>query len=212
MQDFHGPKSILRDERGVTAVVVTVVLLLLVGFTALAIDIGHLCVARAELQNAADAGALAGARFLYNDDATVNTGANDIAEAAATANQSEGVPVEVNGEDVQRGHWCFATSTFTENEQATELPDLWGKTNEELDLDTNFVNALKVVTRREGTPVASFFATVFGIQSFQVSAEAIAYRGFAGNIEDGDVDQDDFAIFQVCMSGAGIPADPDCGS
>ena len=174
MQDFLGAKSILRDERGVTAIVVAIVLLLLVGFSALAIDIGHLCVARAELQNAADAGALAGARFLYNDDATVNTGANDIATTAATDNQSVGEPVEVNGEDVLRGHWCFATSEFTENEEATELPDLWGVSNEDLDLDMNFVNAVKVVTRRQGTPVASFFATVFGIQSFQVSAQAIA--------------------------------------
>ena len=189
MQDFPGAKLKLRDERGVTAIVVAIVLLLLVGFSALAIDIGHLCVARAELQNAADAGALAGARFLYNDDTTVNAGANDIATTAATDNKSEGVPVELNGEDVQRGHWCLATSTFTQNEEATELPDLWNMTPEQIDNDTDFVNAVRVVTRRQGTPVASFFATVFGIQSFLVSAEAIAYRGFPGDVESGDLDQ-----------------------
>jgi len=189
MQGFLPVRSMLKDERGVTAIVVALALLLLIGFAALAIDVGHLCVARAELQNAADAGALAGARFLYNDDATVNTGANGIAIAAATGNQSEGVPVEVTGGDVQRGHWCFATSTFTQNEEATELPDFWGMTPDQIDNDTNFINAVRVVTRRQGTPVASFFATVFGIQSFQVSAEAIAYLGFTGDLDSGDVDQ-----------------------
>jgi len=74
-------------------------------------------VVRNELQNAADAGALAGARFLYNDEGTaVNTGANAIAWNAAKANQAlaitGAVSVDVNwpggnAGDVQRGHWSL---------------------------------------------------------------------------------------------------------
>ncbi|MGD8530160.1 MAG: TadG family pilus assembly protein, partial [Syntrophobacterales bacterium] len=192
-------RSMPKDEQGVTAIVVALVMFVLLGFAAMAIDIGHLFVARNELQNAADAAALAGARFLYNDDGTaVNTGANQIAYDAATANRSETgsgleVAVEVdwtggNAGDVQRGHWSFATGTFTPN-ASTAPVDLWNVSNEELDADLNFINAVRVVTRRAGTPVVSFFATIFGHQDFQISADAVAYIGFAGTLLPHDVDQ-----------------------
>ena len=49
-----------RDERGAVALIVTVFLAVMFGFAALVIDLGVLFVVRGELQNAADAGALAG--------------------------------------------------------------------------------------------------------------------------------------------------------
>lgn len=52
-------------QRGSVAVITAVSLVSLLGFAALAIDIGNLLVARNELQNAADAAALAGAPCLY---------------------------------------------------------------------------------------------------------------------------------------------------
>jgi Flp pilus assembly protein TadG len=187
-------KTILKNESGVSAIIVAIVLVLLVCCAALAIDVGHLYVAKAELQNAADAGALAGARFLYNDDGTeVNTEANQIAYDAAKANRSEKVSVDVNWEggntgDVERGHWCFATSTFTANDSTTAV-DLWNVSSEELDNNPDFINAVRVVARRETTPVASFFATIFGHQGFLLSADAVAYIGFAGTLLPFDVEQ-----------------------
>ncbi len=96
-----------------------------------------------ELHNAADAGALTGARFLYNDDGTsVNAGANQIALDAAFANLSEQVPVEVNWPggntgDVQRGHWRFSDKACTPN--ASLLPvDLWNVSSDELDANLEF--------------------------------------------------------------------------
>jgi Flp pilus assembly protein TadG len=188
-----------NDERGVAAIVVALVMLMLLGFAALAIDIGHLFAVRNELQNGADAGALAGARFLYNDDGTaVNTGVNQIAYDAATANHSETgsgseVAVEVdwtggNAGDVQRGHWSFATRTFTPN-ASTAPVDLWNVSAEELDANLNFINAVRVATRRAGTPAVSFFAKLFGHQDFQLSTDAVAYIGFAGTLLPHDVDQ-----------------------
>ncbi len=199
MKLFFQVESILKDEQGVSATVVALLIFVLLGFAALAIDIGHLFAVRNELQNGADAGALAGARFLYNDDGTVvNTGANQIAYDAATANRSETgsgseVAVEVNwtggnGGDVQRGHWSFATSTFTPNDSTAPV-DLWDVSAEELDANLNFINAVRVVTRRAGTPVVSFFARIFGRQDFQLSTDAVAYIGFEGSMEPGGVDQ-----------------------
>ncbi len=183
----------LRSQQGATAIIVGLMMVVFIGFAALAVDIGHLYVVRNELQNAADAGALAGARFLYNDDGTVNTGANQIAYNATTANKSEKVAVDVhwtggNDGDVQRGHWCFATRTFTPNDSLVPV-DLWNVSDEDLDANPNFINAVRVVSRRDTTPAASFFARIFGHANFYLSAEAVAYIGFAGNLAPYEVDE-----------------------
>ena len=212
--------SIYNSERGVTAILVAILLVVFIGFAALALDLSHIFVAQNELHNAADAGALAGARFLYNDDGTlVNEGANQIAFKAAVANFSEKVPVEMlaygvvyakdgdvypvqqvgddeNDLDVVRGHWSFGLSDelprgFTAN-ASLEPADLWGVSDEDLDKNTNFINAVQVTTRRttlsKGTPITSFFARIFGYENFQRTTTAVAYIGFAGTLEPGDAD------------------------
>jgi Flp pilus assembly protein TadG/uncharacterized Zn-binding protein involved in type VI secretion len=186
----------LENKRGVTIIVVALLIIVFLAFAALAVDIFHIVVVRNELRNAADAGSLAGVRFLYNDNGTeINEGANQIAYDAAIANKSEKVPVEVNwssggniGTDVERGHWSFSTSTFTPNDSLLPV-DLWDKTTAELDQDTNFINAVRVKTKRESTPAASFFAKILGYENFLLSSEAVAYIGFAGELRPKDVDQ-----------------------
>jgi len=54
----------LFNNKGVTAVVVALLMIVFLGIAALAVDIGYLKVSRSELQRAADAAALAGARML----------------------------------------------------------------------------------------------------------------------------------------------------
>jgi Flp pilus assembly protein TadG len=210
----------LRDQRGVTIILVAILMFVFLGIAALAIDLSSLYVTRNELQNAADAGALAGARFLYDEyGISVNEGANQIAYNVATSNNAISIagviPVDVNWSpgqnedsnvDVQRGHWFFATRTFTANDSLAAV-SLWGVTTAELDADPDFINAVRVVARRDATPVASFFARVFGHDSFQLSAEAVAYIGFAGTLEPGDVD----APIAICsQSLTGDTAAEDC--
>jgi hypothetical protein len=96
-----------KDERGAVAIIVSLFLLFAgIGFAAFAIDLGYLHVAKNELQNAADAGALAGARALYySDGSQVNDdgedpywaprSANEVAYDAATANEAAKEAVEV---------------------------------------------------------------------------------------------------------------------
>ena len=184
----------IKEERGVTFVVVALLMIILVGVAALAIDTGHLYMVKSELQNAAEAGCLAGGRFLYHHDGTVvNEDVNQVAYNAAIVNRSEGSPVEVqwsggNTGDVERGHWCFATRVFTPNESAQPV-NLWDVSPEELDANPNFINAMRVKTRRQDTPVASYFAKIFGYENFSLLAEAIAYIGFAGTLAPGEADQ-----------------------
>src|SRR5512143_581287 len=118
--------SITAGQSGGVLVMTALLLFAIIGFTALAIDVGHLVVVQNEIRNAADAGALAGAGMLYtlNADDTIvgiNTGANDVASAATSANMSDAAAAEVI--TVERGHWCFScgggTGVFTPNATTT---------------------------------------------------------------------------------------------
>jgi len=183
------------NDRGVTIPLVAILMVVLVMFVALAVDLGHLYVARNELQNAADAGALAGAHDLYlsGNVTLVNDGANQVAYEAAVANMSQNLAVEVNWTegndgDVQRGHWSFATETFTPNNSLVPV-NLVGVSTEDLDNDPDFINAVQVTVRRQTTPVESFFAGIFGIDEFVMSARATGYIGFAGTLQPGEIEQ-----------------------
>jgi len=185
-----------KNQHGVTMIYVAICIFMILALTALAVDIGHLVVTKNELQNAADAGALAGARYLYNDDGTVvNTGSNAIAIAATTTNKGDNtVVIDVAPNDVQRGHWSFTTKTFMPN-NSTAPVDLWNVSWETLDANTDFINAIRVTAwRRKGqTPgsdeIDSWFARIFNFESFVQSATAVAYIGFAGSLRPTDADQ-----------------------
>ena len=194
MGNLSGSFRIIKNRQGIVAVIIATATVVFVSLAAFAIDLGHLFVVRNELQNAADAGALAGARFLYDNNGTaVNAAANITAYNAAIANRSEQVPVEIkwsggNDGDIQRGHWSFATRTFTPNDSLLPV-SLWNTSAEELDQNPNFINAVRVKTRREDRPAASFLAGIFGIKNFVLSSEAIGYIGFAGTLAPFEVDQ-----------------------
>jgi hypothetical protein len=68
----------IKKERGVVAILVTLSMVVLIGFVGLALDLGKLFVAKTELQNSADACALAAARELTS----ANTNQLMLAEAA----------------------------------------------------------------------------------------------------------------------------------
>lgn len=57
-------RHILKEERGVSMMLVAICMVVLLGMAALAIDVGMLYAAKAQAQNAADSGALAGAGAL----------------------------------------------------------------------------------------------------------------------------------------------------
>jgi Flp pilus assembly protein TadG len=206
--------SNFNNQQGVVAVIVAVCLVMLLGFIALSIDTSHLVVARNELQNAADAGALAGAGELYTDDGqSVNTNANQIGFDTAVANISDQVAVEVNWAsgnvgDVQRGHWSFGLGSlprgFTPNDSTAPVA-LWGVTTVELDENPNFINAVQVRSRRQNIPIASWFARIFGHDSFEGFAEAVAYIGFAGTLKDATAD----APIAICLQAILKCTDPD---
>lgn len=183
--------SILGNKKGAVAVFVAVTVVMLIMFTALAIDVGHLYGVKNELHNAADAGALAGAHELFDNSGNLTTDTAKTEALRVTQLNRTGDELVV-AKTVETGHWSFQTKTFTVNENTTQA-DWMERSFTDLDTDINFINAVRVVSERGDTP--SFFARIFGFNFFTVNAEAVAYIGFAGSIEPHDVDQP-FAICQ----------------
>jgi hypothetical protein len=78
-------------ERGAVGVLVAVMMLVLIGVGAIAVDVGQVYAERAELQNAADAGALAGAQICSETTGCTQSDANAVAARLANQNSKDGV-------------------------------------------------------------------------------------------------------------------------
>jgi len=193
-------KKGVSNQKGAVAVLVGIAIFSLVAFSALAIDLGHLYVVKNELQNAADAGALAAADVLILNTGTednpvlvINTNANEVGANTAMANKSEKLAVEVtantdNSGDVQRGHWNPVTKEFNPS-ASTDVVNIALFTTAELNANSDYINAVKLTAKRKDTPATSFFARIFGYKNFGLDASAVAYIGFAGTLEPLTADQ-----------------------
>ncbi len=63
----------MQCQRGAVAIIVAICLVLLVSMLGLVLDLGHLYVTRAELQNAADSSSLSGAKELNGKATGINS-------------------------------------------------------------------------------------------------------------------------------------------
>jgi hypothetical protein len=152
-----------RRARGATLVWVAMIIVVLVGFVALATDWGYAYYTTQKLQNAADAAALAGAQRVWESHGWARTAAREYSaynEAGGTA-----VLLDPNNDndiegDIVVGFYDTETRTFTPNE------------------DQTVANAVRVdAKRREGSvngPLGLAWGGLFGINSTQFSRWAIA--------------------------------------
>jgi hypothetical protein len=156
----------LRDESGAVAVLAAIMLSLLLGCVALAVDLGHLYVVKQELQNAADAGAMGGSRALipyaWVTSPTPNwTNAQTTARQTVTANKADGTLL--TDCQIQVGYWNLSTKEL----QSTAIVPT------SLDVPAVKVTVAKI-SGQNGGPVQLFFARVFGKSLADVSAQAMA--------------------------------------
>ncbi len=172
--------GLLRRDDAVVAVVVAAFLATLVGLAGAAVDVGIWYATRAELQNAADAAALAAANTLITNNSNgvavaQPSAALITAKNYALANVAHGKGVIMLDSDFVAGFWDTATATITA--QTGTDP-------------ANF-NAVRVILRRDGVanqPVATVFARIFGLNSVNVRVSSVAYVGYAGSTTPGQVD------------------------
>ena len=157
----------LRNRQGgAVAVMVGISMGLLVGFLALVIDLGHLYVAKTELQNAADAAALSGAKQLNGtllgvNDTTTNNGAVQWAIAAAVKNNYDfsSKSVDITIADIWVGNCPDDGCMVAASSIATDA-DATGKT------------FLKVHTRNRN--LVAWFAPIWNILNISTYGSAVA--------------------------------------
>ena len=149
-------------RRGAILVLVAACIVVLTGMVALAIDVGIAAVTRSQCQNAADAGAMAGARTFNGDDTTTNNLANAApnAIAAATANQVLSTDITSSQVTVQVGSYSY-DSTLSPPRFVSMIPKA-----------TNDPYTLARVTVNATVPTA--FGRVFGLNAFNPTAVATA--------------------------------------
>lgn len=179
MKKWVGRILRLKSERGSVTVIVGISLTMFIGFAALAVDIGYLMVTRNELQNVADASALAGTGWLGNNydgmtfqqqqdfvvDREIIVG---VVNGVALQNRAGGANISINDADVVIGYWDPADNTLTERDTGP--------------------NAVRVTARRDGGangPITTFFAGVLGNDTAGVSAFATAALSALGEAELG---------------------------
>jgi Flp pilus assembly protein TadG len=171
--------TIIGNKKGFAIVWIALCILVLIGIVGLVVDLGHLYLVRGELQNAADASALAGAGSLYKDPLNPTaTPALDFtrAQAAATGfiskNKSDGSPLSVG--DVLTGYWDSTSKTIVATQTTPPLP-----------------GAVRVTINRSGGnnggAVPVLFARVLpgGSSTAPVTATSTAVSGYVGAVPGG---------------------------
>ncbi len=187
-----------RQDRAGVAAVAAVLLTSLVALTGAAVDIGMMAAVRSELQNAADAAALAGAGTLITWGADNTASAQPetaLAEAQAMAyqNTSQGINLQLAVEDITLGLW-------SEDDHAFD-PDHIGASS-----DPNNLSACRVIIRRNltiNTPVPTIFLGILGIDTVDISAMSTGHLGWAGSVQGGQVDLP-IAVKQDALTGGGL--------
>jgi hypothetical protein len=131
----------------------------LLGFVALAVDIGMVAAAKTQAQNAADVGAMTGARYIDGTPSSNMSTAIAKGTSAATANYILNQPVAASSVTMAPGylHYDPSSATFAPVVGPPTAPDNYN---------------LMQCTVSQGSPSA--FARIFGVSSLNVTATAIA--------------------------------------
>jgi Flp pilus assembly protein TadG len=191
-----------RQDRAGVATIIAVMLSALLAMIAAGVDLGLLYTTKAELQNAADAAALAGAATLITWDASNHVSAQSdtalaTAQQVALANQAGGVSLELLEQDVTMGLWAASAAQFD--------PEHIGPSS-----NPDYLSACRVVLRRDSLangPVGTLFAGVVGLTQVPITATATAHLGYAGDVPAGTVDLP-IAIKDTALQGG---SGPNCG-
>jgi Flp pilus assembly protein TadG len=159
-------KSFLRDDSGSIGIITAFALVVVLGVAALVIDVGHLMVVKNELQNAADACAMAGAQKLvpYVSAAPPTpdwSSAQTAASGAISLNKSDAATL--TNCQVQVGYWNLISKQLLST----------GITPTFFDSPAVTVRIFRSAENNAG-PVSMFFAKFLGKDLVDVSAQSTA--------------------------------------
>jgi len=166
MTNQHMNNKRQRDH-GVSLLIIAASMIFILGMAGLGIDLASLYVARSQAQRAADAAALAGAYYLANNSCTAGTGdispncqASAIAQAEAIGNTNLIAGVSPNIGELTSDVTFISTSASDPQIQVIAARDT-----------------------AHGNPMPTFFIKIFGIETANVAAKAVAeaYNAAGGN-------------------------------
>ena len=185
-------RKIMSEQKGAVAIMVAVSFIILLGMAAFVIDFGYGWATTNELQNAADAGALAGVRALGKfycpetdpaepclskadqDDTTiaeVETAIKATVKDVVNQNKAANSSLLIDDGDIEIGTWDSEMKIFTPN--ATPP------------------GAIRVRTRRDSTtngPINTFLGGIFGVTSLSLSKPATAALTGLSEVKPGEID------------------------
>ena len=168
----------IKDNRGATVIMVALSLVIIVGVATFAVDIGYLMIVRNQLQNAADAAALAGASSLIPPGSSELDWAQAETQAASAIGLNKSDGVTLTDCVVQTGYWNIAHNP--DGLQGT------GITPGPKDFPAVQVTVSKNAGQNSG-PVKPWFAPVIGIKTINASAVATAVIASPGTVLPGNV-------------------------
>jgi hypothetical protein len=154
-------QSFISDQSGAMAVMAALLVVVLLSVSALAVDYGYMAWVRGELQKAADAGALAGARDLGSVANPDWSGGQ--AAATAMVKQNKAAGKLLTDCQVDYGYWSMLSHTLQS----------YSITPQKTDAAAIRVTILKSSGENDG-PVQLLFAPIFGVKTFDLSAHAVA--------------------------------------
>jgi len=183
----------VKNQAGVSAVIIAIVIPMLIALMALAVDVGYMYVTKNELQNVADAAALAGARHLgwtyeglsraeQQDYVFARADIVDVVQQVAGKNQAAKMNIHINDTDadfdnpdadVLIGDWDSETGLTPRLTATFTLPD-----------------AVRVIARRDNSangPILTFFARIFNIATVNVVADATAALTAPTAVDEGEL-------------------------
>ncbi len=163
------PAPIADVARGTIVVAVAAFLVAMVALAAFVVDVGHWYAVRGQMQNSADAAAIAGAQRLVSDElVAANANYSQLLEAAREAartfaryNHVELSGPELHPADITFGHVADPSD-----------PESFAPTD-----DPAFINAVRVRVRKANgwnNPAASFFSKIWGCLGLSMSVQATA--------------------------------------
>jgi Flp pilus assembly protein TadG len=176
-------RSQKQQRRGAVVPLTALLLIVIMAFLAFAIDLGYALIVRAQLQNAADAAALAGASQML--DSTILQGtpwwpdgtysavnnANAQAQGFALKNYGGGVALVVPGNTGNTSSGDIVCGNLSDPSNNAE----------QMSFSNHPYNSVQVRVRRDSTsngPLSLFFARALGFNNLSLEAQATAtYQG-----------------------------------
>ncbi len=189
----------VNNQKGVSAVIVAIVLSMLLGFVALAIDIGYLYATRNQLQNTADASALAATGELGRIYSTMTFSQQELYNANSDGDgNSINDVTQIKQESIDAGAKNKAAGKSIIIDPNDIIITVWDwNLGADQALVENFSkpDAVRVTARRDSTlngAVVTFFSKILSVfggshDTFQLSAVATAALSGPSSMDEGEL-------------------------